>query len=313
MQIIKKYLRLIFFKIGGWEYIEKNLVLKGMILLRQNKNINKIKNLKDVEFSVFSQWGEDGIINWLTQKIPNLDKTFLEIGTQDYKESNTRFLLISQNWKGFILEGSSEHVRAVKKQNVYWKYDLSAFNFFINKENINRILKKIKIKNKIGLLSIDIDGNDYWILKEINNLEPDIIICEYNAVFGNKDEITVQYKNNFDRTKFHYSNLAFGASLPAFINLLKKKNYYFIGTNSNGVNAFFLKKNKFKYIKKYIKEIKSFNSKSKESKDKFGNKTFIKEKNRIKKISNVKVLNLKKNKVIKIKTLKSFKNNKWEN
>ena len=149
--------------------------------------------------------------------------------------------------------------------------------------------------------------------KKINNLEPDIIICEYNAVFGNKDEITVQYKNNFDRTKFHYSNLAFGASLPAFINLLKKKNYYFIGTNSNGVNAFFLKKNKFKYIKKYIKEIKSFNSKSKESKDKFGNKTFIKEKNRIKKISNVKVLNLKKNKVIKIKTLKSFKNNKWEN
>ena len=170
MQIIKKYLRLIFFKIGGWEYIEKNLVLKGMILLRQNKNINKIKNLKDVEFSVFSQWGEDGIINWLTQKIPDLDKTFLEIGTQDYKESNTRFLLISQNWKGFILEGSSEHVRALKKQNVYWKYDLSAFNFFINKENINRILKKIKIKNKIGLLSIDIDGNDYWILKKLITL-----------------------------------------------------------------------------------------------------------------------------------------------
>ena len=83
-------------------------------------------------------------------------------------------------------------------------------------------------QNSIDFLSIDIDGNDYWILKEINNFEPDIIICEYNAVFGNKDEITVQYKNNFDRTKFHYSNLAFGASLPAFINLLKKKNYYSI-------------------------------------------------------------------------------------
>ena len=76
MQIIKKYLRLIFFKIGGWEYIEKNLVLKGMILLRQNKNINKIKNLKDVEFSVFSQWGEDGIINWLTLKYQILIKLF---------------------------------------------------------------------------------------------------------------------------------------------------------------------------------------------------------------------------------------------
>jgi len=231
MRIIKKYLRDIFFKIGGWEYIEKNLVLKGSELSRKNKNINKIKNLKDVEFSVFSQWGDDGIIDWLVQKIPNLNKVFLEIGTQNYKESNSRFLLISKNWKGYIIEGSSADVASIKKQSIYWKYDLSAFNFFINKNNINKIFKKIGIQKKIGLLSLDIDGNDYWILKEIKELQPDIIVCEYNAVFGNKHEITIKYKKDFNRTKFNYSNLAFGASLPAFVSLLKKKNYVFIGKN----------------------------------------------------------------------------------
>jgi len=313
MKIIKKYLRNIFLKIGGWEYIEKNLILKGIILSKKNKNINKIQNLKDIEFSVFSQWGEDGIIDWLVQKIPNLNKTFLEIGTQDYKESNSRFLLISKNWKGFVIERSSADVKSIKSQSIYWKFNLSAFKFFVKKKNINEIIKKIKIEKKIGLLSLDIDGNDYWILKEIKNFQPDIIICEYNAVFGNAHEITVPYNENFERTKFHYSNLAYGASLPAFITLLKKKNYIFIGTNSNGVNAFFVKKDKFRYIKKKISKIKSYNSKLRESKDKFGSKTFISGEKRIKKIDNINVLNIKKNKMVKIKDLKNFNIKNWKN
>ena len=69
--------------------------------------IKKIKNISDVEFRVFSQWGEDGIIDWVINQIPNISKNFIEIGTEDYKEANTRFLLMNKNyfigklWKSF--------------------------------------------------------------------------------------------------------------------------------------------------------------------------------------------------------------------
>ena len=303
ISLIKKIIKKIFFKLGGWEYIERNLVLEGIRNSKLNIKKDKINTLSEVEFSVFSQWGEDGIIDWLISKMPNIKKVFLEIGTQDYKESNTRFLLIKNNWTGYLIDSNKEDIEKIKKQKIYWKYNVNAFNYLVTKENINSILNKIKIPKNIGILSIDIDGNDYWILKSIKNLEADIIICEYNSILGNKHQLTINYKADFDRTKFHYSNLAFGASIQAFIKLLKK-NYIFIGTSSNGVNAFFLKKNKFMSLSKNIKIKKIFNSKTRESRDKKGRKSFISGKKRLTKIQekNFYQINIRKN--IKLKSLK---------
>ena len=83
------------------EEIQKKLFLKAKLLSLKNKNLKKINDLSEVEFQVYSQWGDDGIIDWLVNKLPGIPKNFLEIGTQDYKESNTRFLLINKNWDGF--------------------------------------------------------------------------------------------------------------------------------------------------------------------------------------------------------------------
>lgn len=312
MQIIKKLIRKFFLKIGGEVYLEKKLFLIGKIASKKNKDLKKINDLSEAEFSVFSQWGDDGIIDWLTNNLPKIPRVFLEIGTQDYKESNTRFLLMSKNWSGYIIDASKEDIAKVKKQSIYWKYNLKAFNFFITKENINNILGKIKVPNEIGLLSLDIDGNDYWIWEKIKKISPAIFVCEYNAVFGDINEISTPYSKNFNRTKYHYSNLAFGASLPAFIKLSNLKNYKFIGTNSNGVNAFFVKNKYFKIISKKIKKKIGFVSLIRESRNKIGNKTHVSDEKRISIIKNKSIHNIKNNKNIKIKSLKKYYSSKWK-
>ena len=236
------------------DYFDKKLILDKKKLSNINSKKKKISNLSEVEFQVFSQWGEDGIINWLTDKFSEIPKIFLEIGTEDYNESNTKFLLINKNWDGYLIEADNEAVKKIKKQRIYWKHNLRIENQFINKDNINNIIKKMGVPKNIGLMSIDIDSVDYWVLKELKVLNPSIIICEYNSLFGLKKSLTVPYKKNFLRSKEHFSNLYFGASIKAFDDLMKKKGYFLIGTNSAGNNAFFMKKQYLKRVNKMIKK-----------------------------------------------------------
>ena len=303
IKIFKKHVSLLIKKIFS-EEIEKELILKAKNLSIKNQKKKKIKNLSEIEFQVFSQWGEDGIIDWIINKFPNIPKSFLEIGTQDYKESNTRFLLINKNWDGFLIEGDDNEVKKIKSQRIYWKHKLTIKSEFVTKENINSVVKKLNVPKKIGLLSLDIDGVDYWVLKKLSVLEPSIIICEYNSLYGLNKPITVPYKTDFDRSKEHYSNLYYGASIQAFIELMKSKQYFLLGTNSAGNNAFFMKNKFLKEANKAIVEKKIFTSKFRESRNKNGNLTFLDKKESLKLIQNQFVIDLKDNKKKKLINIK---------
>lgn len=303
IKILKKYLSFVIKRVFD-EEIQKELILKAKLLSVKNRYFKKIKDLSDIEFQVYSQWGEDGIIDWLINKYPEIPKSFLEIGTQDYKESNTRFLLINKNWNGFIIEADKAAVKDIKSQRIYWKHNLRAINEFITKDNINNVIKKFNIPKKIGLLSLDIDGVDYWVLKKLSALDPSIIVCEYNSLFGQKKSVTVPYKSNFIRSKEHYSNLYYGASINAFIDLMKKKNYFLIGTNSAGNNAFFVKKNIWNKVKKLIIKKKVFVSKFRESRNIKGVLTFLEKKKSLELIKNKFMIDLKDNSKKKIFKLK---------
>ena len=292
IKVLKKNLSLIFKRIFE-EEIHKELTLKAKVLSLKNKGLKKIKDLSEVEFQVYSQWGEDGIIDWLINKLPTVSKTFLEIGTQDYKESNTRFLLTNRNWDGFLIEGDESAVKKIKSQRIYWKHNLKVRNKFITKDNINDVVQSLNVPKKLGLLSLDIDGIDYWVLKELSVINPSIIICEFNSLFGEKNSITVPYKKNFIRSKEHYSNLYYGASIQAFVGLMKKKNYHLLGTNSAGNNAFFIRKNLWKYMSKIILKKKIFKSKFRESRDQKGSLNFLDKKNSLKLINNKYIIDLK--------------------
>ena len=278
---------------------DKKLIVEAKRLGRINNKLNFIENLSEVEFQVFSQWGEDGIIDWIINKTKKIPKNFLEIGTENYKESNTRYLLINNNWDGFLIEGNRGDVQSIKKDRIFWKYNISIANKYINLSNIDQTIKDLNLPKKIGLVSLDIDGIDYWILKEIKKLNPVIFICEFNPLFGYSKSISVPYKKFFNRNKEHYSNLYFGASLKAFQNLLSDK-YLFIGTNTAGNNAFFIKKKYSRNIENRIKEFRVFKAKFRESRNKNNQLNFLSKIDALKQLKKKKVYDLKKDKLSSI-------------
>jgi hypothetical protein len=212
----------------------------GRIELRQNLG-NAASDIHSSEFQVYSQWGEDGIIQHLLRHVEIERRIFVEFGVESYSEANTRFLLVNNNWAGLVIDGSALHIESIKTSPIYWRYNLKAMCSFITVRNVNELFQGNGITGDIGLLSIDIDGNDYWIWNHISTISPRIVIVEYNSRLGVVKSITVPYDENFVRGNAHYSMIYYGASLRALVNLGRRKGYAFVGCNSNGVNAFFVR------------------------------------------------------------------------
>jgi len=304
MKYLNSTLKYYFNKIyERWNYdTQKALVSLGKIHADANKS-KSVHSLEEVEFQVFSQRGEDGIIQYIINKIDIPNKIFVEFGVENYTESNTRFLLINNNWAGLVIDGSKENVRFIKSDFTYWKYDLTAYNSFITRDNINQLISKYTLCTDIGLLSIDIDGSDYWIWEAINVINPRIVICEYNSIFGPDKHVTVPYKDGFTRRSAHFSDLYFGASLAAFVELGKRKGYDFIGVASTGVNAFFLRKDISAPFKKTDAVSGFRQSPNRDSRDRRGNLSFIRHDERLAVVKEMPVYDLQLGQSILIKDL----------
>jgi hypothetical protein len=241
-------------------------------LLQQNK---EIKSLHETEFKVFSQWGDDGIIQYLVNYLDIENKIFIEFGVEDYLESNTRFLLINNNWSGLIMDGSCSNVSKIKKSEMYWKYDLIAKSAFITAENINQLIIEESIKGEIGLLHIDIDGNDYWIWKALKVVKPVIMIVEYNSIFGYERAITIPYESNFVASSSHFSYLYFGVSILSLCDLANENGYSFVGSNTAGNNAYFVKNEFLKDLKPLTAKEGYVESKFRQSRDESGELNYL--------------------------------------
>lgn len=197
--------------------------------------------LRRYEFKTYSQWGEDGIIQYLIHAVPITVPVFVEFGVHDYRESNTRYLLQHDNWTGLVMDAGLECIETISKDPVYYRHNLRAIHAFIDRENINTLLRENGVTGDIGLLSIDIDGNDYWVWDAIECITPRIVICEYDSLLGPDRKVTSPYDPAFDRLKAHSSFLYGGASLAALDHLARRKGYTLVGSNSAGNNAFFVR------------------------------------------------------------------------
>lgn len=200
-----------------------------------------VATLREAEFQVDSQWGEDGIIQHLISVVPIERRVFVEFGVEDYTEANTRFLLQHENWAGLVLDGSPENIAAIRRDPIYWRHNLKAQAAFVDRDNINALIAENGIEGDVGLLSIDIDGNDYWVWEAIRSVAPRIVVVEYNSLFGPRVPVSIPYDPRFARTLAHYSNLYWGASLAALAQLGLRKGYALVGSNSAGNNAFFVR------------------------------------------------------------------------
>jgi len=273
------------------ERLDELKINQGLMLSALNET-RKSTNLTDYEFKVFSQWGEDGIIQYLSKAIEMKHKTFIEFGVESFMEANCRFLLMKDNWNGYVIDASSSNIANLKKSYFYWKYQIEAVDAFVTKDNINDLLAKSGFDEDVGILSIDVDGNDYFILDAIDTVRPRILICEYNAVFGAR-RISVPYDPNFCRTRKHYSNLYWGASLSAITFLANRKGYSLVGTNSSACNAFFVRDDLLNEKVKVLTAEKAFSpSTIRQSRDKQGNLSYLAGADRLKAIRGLRVVNV---------------------
>lgn len=245
----------------------------GRIEMRQTE---KERNFAAAEFRVFSQFGEDGLIQRILRSVGPTPPTFVEFGVQDYEEANTRFLLVQKNWAGLVIDGSAENMRRLRSRDIYWQRSLTAVEAFVTRENINELIANAGFTGEIGLLSIDIDGNDYWVWERIECISPIVVVCEYNSLFGASATVTTPYDPEFQRGKAHYSHLYFGASLSALANLAGKKGYSLVGCNSAGNNAFFVRNDRLGADLAAVSPAEAYvASRFRESRDRAGALTFL--------------------------------------
>jgi len=278
-------------------------ILTAQILIDRIKSHGVHESIQDAEFKVFSQFGDDGIIQYLIHNVEIDHRKFVEFGVEDYTEANSRFLLVNNNWSGLVIDGNKSNIDRVRQDEISWKYDLIAVEAFVTRENINEYLLRNNFADGIGMLSIDVDGNDYWIWESIHAVDPVIAVVEYNSVFGCDHAITIPYDPTFVRTRAHRSNLYWGASLKALCMLADRKGYCFVGSNSAGNNAYFVKKNKVGNLRTFDAGEGYVESKFKESRDSHGRLTYLSGKDRLKKIHDMPVYDVERGLTVLIREL----------
>lgn len=194
--------------------------------------------MRRAESRVYSQNGEDGILAWLFGLVGITNRTLVEFGIGDGSECNSANLLLTFGWSGALLEADPKQAEAA-----YRFYDgrarVEVRNRALEPDNVNDVLAEL-VPEVIDLLSLDIDGNDYWVWQALSAVRPRVVAIEYNATFGPERSVTVPYKRGFDRYREHPSGFYHGASLAALAKLGAEKGYLLAGCDSRGANAFFV-------------------------------------------------------------------------
>jgi hypothetical protein len=255
------------------------------------------------EFGVFSQWGEDGLIAHLVAHVPIERPWFVEFGVENYREANTRFLLMTQHWRGLVMDGSEANIRDIQADAISWRHELDARRAFVTRDNINGLLRDAGFTGDLGLLSIDIDGNDYWVWEAIEVASPRIVVAEYNSLFGPRRAVTVPYDAGFVRGRKHHSHLYYGASIAALAHLGERKGYALVGSNIAGNNAFFVRRDVLGELAPVTAEAAYRRAAFREGRDARGALTFDDFAARVRAIEHLEVVDLESGQQVAISSL----------
>lgn len=248
---IRKLFELIF-KLKGqlraWN--GENSVDKGTQILLSLKYRELLENKQSlppfdqIQFRNMSQNGEDGILLYIFSLIGTTNKKVVEICAGDGIECNAANLIINHGWTGLLFDGNSSNIKIA---NSYYSRCRDTHVFppklveaWISVENVNTLITKNGFVGKIDLLSLDMDGNDYWILNAISSIRPRVIVLEFNDILGKEKALTIPYDPKFVAKFTKYGPSYSGASIKAFTKLMKRKGYRLVGVERYGFNAFFV-------------------------------------------------------------------------
>ncbi len=262
-----------FYKLRGlWHFKQKDFIYLSHPLfnrniladqLSQKQIVNQYTSMRkanllplpinQVGWRAFSQFDEDGILLYIFSIIGTTNRLAIEIGADcngdflEFPESNITNLIVNHDWQGLIIDASSKNI---KKLTRFFKncrntshHPPALIESLIDRQNINQLIKKNGFKDEIDLFSLDIDSNDYWIFKALEVIKPRVLLLEFNHFWRNGEAVTIPYQSNFEEfNEIRQKNPDyFGASLPAFVKLAKKKGYRLVALNSYRHNAFFVR------------------------------------------------------------------------
>jgi hypothetical protein len=218
---------------------QKSIMNQYRLMASAGKKL--LPGFNDVGFRKYSQFEEDGILLYVFALIPALNRTCVEICAGDGIECNTANLIINHGWWGHLFDGEERNVKTGKefyaKNRDTALYPPRFSKAWITAENVNELIKQSGISGPIDLLSLDIDGMDYWVWKALTVIEPQVVICETHNPIPPEKALTVPYDPQFVFQSENYR----GASLAAMCKLGKEKGYRLVGTHRFGFNAFFIK------------------------------------------------------------------------
>jgi hypothetical protein len=202
-----------------------------------------LPRLQEVGFKVFSQVDEDGILLFLFAIIGTTNKQCVEICAGDGIECNTANLIVNHFWHGLLIDADEHNIQrgqAFYASSPAYVFPPQLVHAWITRENINDLIRANGISGEIDLLSLDMDGIDYWAWEALTVINPRVVVLEFQCAVGPDRAVTVPYHERFTNRDFGCVHFA-GGSLAAFIKLGKRKGYRFIGCNSYGFNAFFIR------------------------------------------------------------------------
>jgi hypothetical protein len=198
--------------------------------------------LRDAEMRFYSQNGEDGIVQLLLAAVGTETRKTVEICAGDGVECNSANLIVTHGWTGLLVDGGDELVtkgrRFYEEGAESWYWPPVLLQSWVTRDNVNQLVSDAGFSGDIDVLTIDLDGVDYWIWDALDCVRSRIVIVEYNAGWGPDEAVTVPYADDF---AWEMGSQYFGASLAAMVKLAERKGYRFVGTHSYGFNAFFVR------------------------------------------------------------------------
>ncbi|MEI7577321.1 MAG: hypothetical protein WCK51_10535 [Armatimonadota bacterium] len=222
-----------------WKSVEELVRFESAKVLARINRGQEFDRPYAAGFKGFSQFNEDGILDYLVRVVGCPNKTFVEIGVEDYRESNTRFLLEHLAWSGRTVDAGDAAAKWLRSSKLEFFHDIAHIKSFVTKGNADAMVNASFAE--VDVLSIDVDGMDYYLWQAIVSQQPRIVVIEFNPLFGKEHKVVVPYRDDFERKEHHFSSTCYGASLSALVALGESKGYCLVET-SDGPNAFFVRK-----------------------------------------------------------------------
>lgn len=201
-----------------------------------------LTDLRAWESGTYSQFGEEGVIAGIFDAIGVRHRYCVEFGAKDGEAiSNTAHLRKALGWDALLMEGDPK-----------WR-GAGVHTEFVTAENVQALFAKYGVPPQFDLLSIDVDGNDYWIWNALSDFVPRVVVVEYNIFFSLDVAKVIRYRPDhvWDGSTYH------GASLAALAKLGREKGYCLVHTESWSPNAFFVKRSELPagYVERPLHEL----------------------------------------------------------